>query len=104
MITTKTLNNGIVCNWRSIVKTDIDYVNRVSRATIYYYLDEQHAIDFPLEAIFAEVIEIPLPEETEMAKVGVTALTVAYKEVAIKEAEALAVAPIEPILEPIIKF
>lgn len=79
----KILNNGVVATWSEVVKTETDYNNKSSRATIYYYLDEQSFIDGK-EPVLGEVIDVPFEEQTEMSKVGVTSKTIAEEAMSAK--------------------
>jgi cyclophilin family peptidyl-prolyl cis-trans isomerase len=72
----KELNSGVIATWKEIVRTDMDYVTKTSKATVYYYLDEQSFLDGK-EPVFGEVIEVPYVEQEELKKSDVTAKTLA---------------------------
>ena len=72
----KELPSGIVATFRIVVRTEMDYNNKTSKATIYYYLDEQAFLDGK-EAVFGEVIDVPFVEQVDLEKAGVTAKTMA---------------------------
>jgi hypothetical protein len=76
MDTIKELSNGVVSKFCTVVKTEMDYNNKSSKATVYYYLDEQAFLDGK-EPVMGEVIEVPYVEQEELEKSGVTAKTVA---------------------------
>lgn len=92
----KELNNGVVATWSEVVKTEMDYNNKSSKATIYYYLDEQAFLDGK-EPVMGEVIDVPFVEEEELKKKDVTSKTVAEEAMAVKLDEK----PIEPVEEVI---
>ena len=87
----KILSSGVISNFASIARTEMDYNNKTSKATVYYYLNEQAFID-KKEPVFGEVIDVPYVEEEELKKVDVTSKTVA---------EAAMSAKIEVVEEPI---
>ena len=68
----KILSSGVEANWSEVVKTEMDYNNKSSKATVYYYLDEQAFLDGK-EPVFGEVIDVPYVEQEELEKSGVTA-------------------------------
>ena len=74
MITNKTLPSGVEAKFATVVKTEMDYNNKSSKATVYYYLDEQAFLD-KKEPVMGEVIEVPYVEQEELEKSGVTAKT-----------------------------
>jgi len=86
MICTKELPNGVVATWSEIVKTEMDYNAKLSKATIYYYLDEKAFTDGK-EPVHGEMIEVPYVEQEELKKVDVTAKTLAEVAMSDKVAE-----------------
>ena len=76
METNRILPNGVVSTFCTVVKTEMDYNNKSSKATIYYYLDEQ-AFSDGKEPVMGEVIEVPYVEQEELKKAGVTSKTIA---------------------------
>ena len=88
----KVLSNGVVALWSEVVRTEMDYNSKSSKATVYYYLDEQAFLDGK-EPVMGEVIEVPYVEQVELKKANVTTKTVA---------EVAMVAKLEPV-EEIIK-
>ena len=76
METNKILPNGVVSKFCTVVKTEMDYNNKSSKATVYYYLDEQAFLDGK-EPVMGEVIDVPYVEQEELEKSGVTAKTLA---------------------------
>ena len=40
METNKIMSSGVVAKFATVVKTEMDYNNKSSKATVYYYLDE----------------------------------------------------------------
>jgi len=99
METIKELPNGVVATFKTVVKTEMDYNTKTSKATVYYYLDEQAFLDGK-EPVMGEVIEVPFVEQVELEKVGITAKIVAEEAMVAKlEAKPLVEAPIE---EPLI--
>ena len=97
METNKILNNGVVATFKTVVKTEMDYNNKTSKATVYYYLNEQAFID-KKEPVFGEVIDVPYVEEEELKKVDVTSKTVA--ETAMSAKMEVVEEPIEEVIEP----
>jgi len=94
----KELNNGVVSKFCTVVKTEMDYNNKSSKATVYYYLDEQAFLDGK-EPVMGEVIEVPYVEQEELMKADVTAKTLAESAMEAK----IDNTPIEvPNKEPII--
>ena len=87
----------------TVVRTEMDYNQKTSKATVYYYLDEQHAIDSPQETVFAEVIEVPYVEQVELEKSGVTAKVKAEEAMTAKLEEHIEVAPVEEVIPGVIK-
>jgi len=87
METNKILNNGVTATWQEIVKTEMDYNQKTSKATIYYYLNEQAFLDGK-EPVMGEVIDVPYVEQEELKKAGVTAKTVA-EEAMVAQVEAV---------------
>jgi len=83
METNLELPNRVVAEWKEIVRTEMDYNTKTSKATVYYYLDEQAFID-KKEPVMGEVINVPYKEQNEMEKVGVTSKTVAEEAMAVK--------------------
>ena len=82
----KILSSGVEATWSEVVRTEMDYNNKSSKATVYYYLDEQAFLDGK-EPVMGEVIEVPYVEQVELEKSGVTAKTVA-EEVMVAKVEA----------------
>lgn len=78
MVCNKELDSGIVSTFCTIVKTEMDYKSKTSKATVYYYLNEQAFLDGK-ESVMGEVIEIPFAEQEELKKTDITAKTVAEK-------------------------
>ena len=97
METNKILSSGVVATFATVVKTEMDYNNKSSKATVYYYLDEQAFLD-KKEPVFGEVIEVPYVEQEELEKSGVTAKTIA-EEAMVAKVEA--VPNEEPLEEPV---
>ena len=98
----KILNSGVEANWSEVVKTEMDYNNKVSKATVYYYLDEKAFLDGK-EPVMGEVIEVPYIEQAELIKSDVTAKTVAEEAMAVQlEAPVVEVTPVTPEVTPII--
>jgi cyclophilin family peptidyl-prolyl cis-trans isomerase len=91
----KILPSGVTATWSEVVRTEMDYNNKSSKATVYYYLDEQAFLDGK-EPVFGEVIDVPYVEQEELEKSGVTAKTVA-EEAMVKKVEA----PVEVVEEPV---
>ena len=89
----KLLPNGVVSTWSEVVRTEMDYNNKSSKATVYYYLDEQAFLDGK-EPVMGEVIEVPYVEQEELEKSGVTSKI---------EAETALTAKLEakPVEEPV---
>ena len=101
----KILPSGVEANWSEVVRTEMDYNNKTSKATVYYYLDEQTFLDGK-EPVMGEVIEVPYVEQEELEKSGVTAKTVAETAMSAKmDADTKPVAPVEelPVEELIVK-
>ena len=67
MITNKIMSSGVVATWSEIVRTEMDYNNKSSKATVYYYLDEQAFLDGK-EPVMGEVIDVPYVEQEELEK------------------------------------
>ena len=76
METIKELSSGVTATWKEVVRTETDYNNKTSKATVYYYLDEQAFLDGK-EPVYGEVIEVPFVEQEELMKTNVTAKTLA---------------------------
>ena len=76
METNKILSSGVVATFATVVKTEMDYNGKSSRATVYYYLNEQSFLDGK-EPVYGEIIDVPYVEEEELKKVNVTSKTVA---------------------------
>jgi cyclophilin family peptidyl-prolyl cis-trans isomerase len=94
---TKTMSSGVEAKWSEIVRTEMDYNNKSSKATVYYYLDEQAFLD-KKEPVFGEVIEVPYVEQEELMKKDVTEKKKAEESMAVK----MSVAPNEePLEEPV---
>ena len=91
METNKILSSGVVSKFCTVVKTEMDYNTKSSKATVYYYLDEQAFLDGK-EPVMGEVIDIPYVEQEELEKSGVTAKL---------KAEEVMVAKLETVEEPI---
>lgn len=96
---TKTMNSGVEAKWSEVVRTEMDYENKTSKATVYYYLDEQSFLDGK-EPVMGEVIDVPYVEQEELEKAGVTAKTLAETAMSAK-VEAVSEKPVEPIEEVI---
>ena len=96
MITTKTLPSGVTATWSEVVRTEMDYNAKVSKATVYYYLDQQAFLDGK-EPVMGEVIDVPYVEQEELKKSGVTAKIVAEEAMTAK-LEAVE-EPIEEVIE-----
>jgi hypothetical protein len=101
METNKTLSSGVVATFCTVVKTEMDYNNKTSKATVYYYLDEQAFLDGK-EPVMGEVIDVPYVEQEELEKSGVTAKTVAEEAMTAK-LEAVEAAPVEVVTPEVIK-
>ncbi len=89
----KTLPSGVTATWSEVVRTEMDYNGKTSKATVYYYLDEQAFLDGK-EPVMGEVIDVPYVEQEELRKADVTAKIIA------EEAMVAKVEPVEPV-EPI---
>ena len=76
METNLELPNRVVAEWKEIVRTEMDYNTKTSKATVYYYLDEQAFLDGK-EPVMGEVIDVPYVEQEELKKTGVTAKSLA---------------------------
>ena len=99
MQTTKELSNGVVAKYCTVVRTEMDYNAKTSKATVYYYLDEQAFLDGK-EPVMGEVIDVPYVEQVELEKAGVTAKVKAEEAMVAK----LEAKPVEaPIEETFIK-
>lgn len=93
METNKIMSSGVVAKFCTIVKTEMDYNNKSSKATVYYYLDEQAFLDGK-EPVMGEVIEVPYVEQVELEKSGVTAKVKAEEAMTAKQEK-----PVEVIEE-----
>ena len=94
----KILSSGVTSNFATVVRTEMDYNNKTSKATVYYYLDEQAFLDGK-EPVFGEVIDVPYVEQEELKKADVTAKTVAETAMSAKiEADSKPIAVEEPIV------
>ena len=93
----KILLNGVVSMWSEVVRTEMDYNNKSSKATIYYYLDEQAFLDGK-EPVMGEVIDVPYVEQEELKKADVTEKSLAEEAMVAKVEEVEA--PVEPIEVP----
>ena len=91
MICTKILPSGVEAKFAIVVRTEMDYNNKSSKATVYYYLDEQAFLD-KKEPVSGEVIDVPYVEQEELKKSGVTAKV---------KAEEAMTAKLEAVEEPI---
>jgi len=99
---TKELNNGITATWSEVVKTEMDYNNKTSKATIYYYLDEKSFNDGK-QPVMGEIIDVPYVEQEELMKEDVTAKTLAEEVLTAKVEAPVEVAPVEVVEEPVEK-
>ena len=72
----KVLSSGVISNFATVVKTEMDYNNKSSKATVYYYLNEQAFLDGK-EPVMGEVIDVPYVEQEELKKADVTAKSLA---------------------------
>jgi hypothetical protein len=95
MICEKVLSNGVTSTWSEIVRTEMDYNGKSSRATVYYYLDEKAFTDGK-ESVYGEIIDVPYVEEEELKKVNVTSKTVAETAMSAKLEAVPNEEPIEP--------
>ena len=100
MICNKIMSSGVEAKWSEIVRTEMDYNNKTSKATVYYYLDEQSFLGGK-EPVMGEVIEVPYVEQVELEKIGITAKKKAEIAMVAKMEKPVEV-PVEPI-EEIIK-
>ena len=101
MDTLKELPNGVVAKFATVVKTEMDYNNKTSKATVYYYLDEQAFLDGK-EPVMGEVIEVPYVEQEELMKKDMTAKVKAEEAMVAKVEAPVEVAPVEVNEEPIL--
>jgi hypothetical protein len=90
----KILPNGVVATWSEVVRTEMDYNNKSSKATVYYYLDEQAFLDGK-DPVMGEVIDVPYVEQEELKKAGVTAKVLAEETLVAKMEEK----PVEEVVE-----
>ena len=102
MDTLKELSNGVISKFCTVVKTEMDYNNKSSKATVYYYLDEQAFLDGK-ECVMGEVINVPYVEQEELEKSGVTAKVKAEEAMTAKLEEHIEVAPVEEVIPGVIK-
>ena len=79
----KILSSGVQATWTEIVRTEMDYNNKSSKATVYYYLNEQAFLDGK-EPVFGEVVDVPYVEQEQLKREGVTAKTVAEEAMVAK--------------------
>ena len=83
MITNKIMSSGVVATFATVVRTEMDYNAKTSKATVYYYLDEQAFLDGK-EPVFGEVVDVPYVEQEQLKREGVTAKTVAEEAMVAK--------------------
>ena len=88
----KILPSGVQANWSEVVRTEMDYNSKNSKATVYYYLDEQAFLDGK-EPVFGEVIDVPYVEQVELEKAGVTAKVKAEEAMATKLEKPISIDP-----------
>lgn len=96
----KILPSGVTATWSEVCRTEMDYNAKTSKATVYYYLDEQAFLDGK-EPVTGEVIDVPYVEQVELKKVDVTAKTVAETAMSAKieaDNKPIAVPNEEPIV------
>ena len=94
------MSSGVIATWSEVVKTEMDYNQKTSKATVYYYLDEQAFLDGK-ECVMGEVIDVPYVEQEELMKENVTAKTLAEEAMTakIEEKPAEVVTPVEVVGE-----
>lgn len=86
MICSKELPSGVIATWSEVVRTEMDYNAKTSRATVYYYIDEKAFTDGK-EPVLGEVIDVPFVEQEELMKEDVTAKIMAETVVSAKMEE-----------------
>jgi len=86
METNKIMSSGVVATFATVVRTEMDYNNKSSKATVYYYLDEQAFLDGK-EPVMGEVIEVPYVEQEVLKEKDVTAKRIAESFLATKMEE-----------------